>query len=124
MDGCARCCETSERRGLTRSGSLVPGPFQVNGSSGRSMLEWEALPADGLGSNVLRPGQQIILKPESLLQFQTAANLELPPQPGSPSAAASPVALATRTPTASGDLIPITQALRKKEVRIALCWQE
>lgn len=32
----------------------------------------------GLGSNVLRPGQQIILKPEALLQFQTASTLDVP----------------------------------------------
>jgi hypothetical protein len=31
----------------------------------------------GVGSNILRPGQQIILKPEALLQFQTASNIDL-----------------------------------------------
>lgn len=36
----------------------------------------------GVGSNVLRPGQQIDLKPEALLQFQTASNLDLPATTG------------------------------------------
>ena len=35
----------------------------------------------GVGSNIIRPGQQIILKPEALLQFQTASNLDFA-QPG------------------------------------------
>lgn len=30
---------------------------------------------------VLRPGQQIVLKPEALLQFQTASNIEIAPRP-------------------------------------------
>lgn len=33
-----------------------------------------------LGSNVLRPGEQIVLRSEALLQFQTSSNLELPKQ--------------------------------------------
>ena len=112
MDGCARCCETSERRGLTRSGSLVPGPFQVNGSSGRSMLKWS--PACGW------PWPRCpATRPTDHPQAGVAAaipdrrELRLLPEPGSPSAAASPVAIATGTPTASGYLILLPEAFGK-----------
>ncbi len=55
----------------------------------------------GVGSNILRPGQQIVLKPEALLQFQTASNLDIS-QPGM-SAGSGPT-LNSRSSSGSGTI--------------------
>ena len=63
----------------------------------------------GVGSNVLRPGQQIVLSSEALLQFQTASNLDLTPQGNTANGVSHGVGLAAHTdatPKNQGQSIP------------------
>ena len=61
-------------------GAIISGLAGGGAGAGIGAASGGAL---GVGSNILRPGQQIVLKPEALLQFQTASNIDLASQPAS-----------------------------------------
>ena len=62
----------------------------------------------GLGSNIIRPGQQIVLKPESLLQFQTASNLDLGTPPAASGVVSAPVHVRAEAGNIPGQPDPYT----------------
>ncbi len=82
-------------------GAIIEGIAGGGAGAGIGAASGGAL---GVGSNILRPGQQIILKPEALLQFQTASNLDLAAQPGANNSNSGP-SLASQS-AVTGESIP------------------